>query len=421
MPEQDHALRANQTYVLLLGVLGIWLLVFTEARADELSDTQKWYETECGDRQATLFPSDESDAVLRSLTAANQRTGEPVYLAWRALVGLCVGAKTAKGDLDLFNSLGRGLDAALDTRVDMELAWRAGDCELAGQKASGLVESGVSSGFDAYAVLDLQVTCGDLDWESRKEVCGQIVVVATEAKKRGHTLAPFEAQVEECSLLENERIAAAKRAEEDRLAKENERIAAAKRAEEDRQARENERIAAAKRAEEDSQARAEAERLERERVAAEERAERERVAAENSERRAEARAQLRELMPQYDEAKAAFAGEQQKGAPGAILMAAGFGAGGALVGLGAAQAVEASAAQVAAMEADTGASYQEEVSRLESANTLLGVGLGAGSTLLTAGVVGVILTASRAKTRSNLSKKYKALKQARAELEGQAQ
>lgn len=403
MPEQDHALRANQTYVLLLGVLGIWLLVFTEARADELSDTQKWYETECGDRQATLFPSDESDAVLRSLTAANQRTGEPVYLAWRALVGLCVGAKTAKGDLDLFNSLGRGLDAALDTRVDMELAWRAGDCELAGQKASGLVESGVSSGFDAYAVLDLQVTCGDLDWESRKEVCGQIVVVATEAKKRGHTLAPFEAQVEECSLLENERIAAAKRAEEDR------------------QARENERIAAAKRAEEDSQARAEAERLERERVAAEERAERERVAAENSERRAEARAQLRELMPQYDEAKAAFAGEQQKGAPGAILMAAGFGAGGALVGLGAAQAVEASAAQVAAMEADTGASYQEEVSRLESANTLLGVGLGAGSTLLTAGVVGVILTASRAKTRSNLSKKYKALKQARAELEGQAQ
>ena len=386
-----------------LGIAFFCLLLPPAAQADQLSDAQEWYESECSDRSSTLFASDDSDAVLRSLTTANERTGEPVFLGWRALIGLCVGSKTAQQDLDTFKSIGKGLDPALDARIDLEVGWRNGSCSAAARSAQSLLKAGVPTGYDAYAVLDLLVTCGDAEWSARTDSCDTIVVAADECAKHNHGLAPYEKEVQECRAIEDAKAAIAQQNEKERLAREEaERKRAAREAEEAARVAEEEAQEAARIAEEERTAR----------LAAEETAQKDRAVA---------RKQLRELMPDYERAKAALGAEKKHGAPGFILLATGFGGGAALAGVGMSKVAEASLAQTAAAEADTGSVYESEVSKLESANAALGASLGTASALMTAGVVGAILTASRAKKRKALEQKYRAMREAREDLEEKTQ
>jgi hypothetical protein len=339
-----------------------------------------WYAEQCSDPEKELFPSDESNGLLRALQASNEESGEPTLLAWHGLVSICTGDReVGQANLDLFKAIAGKMEPALTARIDLELGLRDGQCRAATSAASRLAKEGKTAD-DWRAVLLVRTRC--------KTSCPRVVDTAEQLEGLGGDSSAFGRRVDAC------------RSE---LAREKTELAREKKQLEFELAREKKQLEF---------------ELAREKKLAGARAAGERRRAEQERKQAEARAaRTAELTPQFDAVKLDYQLARKRSAPAKALGAIGLVGGGVLVGVGTAFRVQADLAATAAAGAETWVGYGEQVGLIDKANTSLSAFFGGGTALLTSGVVAAIVSGVQAKKHKATRERYEALRRELDELE----
>lgn len=367
--------RSIRQRSVLLVALVAWLLPVGASASEALLDRAKsWYELSCGDRTVNVFPADESDALLKKLSKANDDTGEPLYLAWSALVSICVGDQdTFRRDHGLYETLAAGLYPLMDARLEFERSARRGCSVTDGRgipkSAKRLLKS--EDGFHVAAVLAVVGSCMEVEPAlASKRICRRLVKAAERVEEVRGSVGAWQAEVDGC----RERL--------------------------------------------DSLAASEAAAA---RVAAEVEARAAEVEARRKAARKAAEEEVLSLRPEFVAVTNAWKEERARAAAPAVVSALSWaGVGGLAVG-GVLARIEGDGHFAAAEEAETGEEYDAAEALGSESEARAGVFFGGAAACATAGIVGAIFAGVQSKKSKAWRLRYERFREKLEALEEEAQ